>query len=328
MAQRRRPRGRELNGIILLDKAQGASSNACLQEVKRLFNANKAGHTGSLDPLATGVLPLCFGEATKISQFLLDADKIYRTRIKLGVRTDTADSEGSVISERDASGITREQILNVLPQFTGDILQMPPMYSALKHQGTPLYKLAREGKEVERASRPVSIYELELIDFDGDEIELKIHCSKGTYVRTIADDIGEVLGCGAHVTALRRLQSGGFHESGCVTISTLYELKEAGSADDPTDPFSAIDGFLVGADKAVEDLPAVFMPEMTARFIKQGQPVMVRHLPTEGLVRLYEEEEFIGIGVILDDGRVAPRRLMTGPGTASSMVEPDSAPSL
>jgi tRNA pseudouridine55 synthase len=315
VAQRRRPRGRDINGIILLDKAQGASSNACLQEVKRLFNANKAGHTGSLDPLATGVLPLCFGEATKISQFLLDADKIYRTRIKLGVRTDTADSEGSVISERDASTITREQILNALPQFTGDILQMPPMYSALKHQGTPLYKLAREGKEVERASRPVTIYELELTEFSGDEIELEIHCSKGTYVRTIADDIGEVLGCGAHVTALRRLQAGGFDESDCVTISTLRELKEAGSADDP---FSAMDRFLISADKAVEDLPAVVMPELTARFIKQGQPVMVRHLPTEGLVRLYEEEEFIGIGVILDDGRVAPRRLMTGQDNAPS----------
>lgn len=328
MAQRRRPRGRELNGIIILDKAQGMSSNACLQEVKRLFNANKAGHTGSLDPLATGVLPLCFGEATKISQFLLDADKIYRTRIKLGVRTDTADSEGSVISECDASMITREQVLKVLPQFTGDILQMPPMYSALKHQGTPLYKLAREGKEVVRASRPVTVYELELTDFSGDEIELEIHCSKGTYVRTIADDIGEVLGCGAHVTALRRLLAGGFDESDCVTISALLELKEAGSAAEPADPFSAIDRFLIGADKAVEDLPAVKMPEMTARFIKQGQPVMVRHLPTEGLVRLYEEEEFIGIGVILDDGRVAPRRLMTGPDTATSMVEPDSAPSL
>jgi len=327
VAQRRRPRGRDVNGIIILDKAQGMSSNACLQEVKRLFNANKAGHTGSLDPLATGVLPLCFGEATKISQFLLDADKIYRTRIKLGIRTDTADCEGSVISERDASKIGREQILDVLPQFTGDILQMPPMYSALKHQGTPLYKLAREGKEVVRASRPVTVYELALTDFSGDEIELEIHCSKGTYVRTIADDIGEALGCGAHVTALRRLQAGGFDESNCVTISTLRELHE-GSTGDSADPFSAMDQFLISADKAVEDLPAVFMPEITARFIKQGQPVMVRHLPTEGLVRLYEEEEFIGIGVILDDGRVAPRRLMTGPDMATSMVEPDSAPSL
>jgi tRNA pseudouridine55 synthase len=318
VAQRRRPRGRDISGIIILDKAQGMSSNACLQEVKRLFNANKAGHTGSLDPLATGVLPLCFGEATKISQFLLDADKVYRTRIRLGIRTDTADSEGSVISERDASSITRAQILNVLPRFTGDILQMPPMYSALKHQGQPLYKLAREGKEVIREERPVTVYELELTDFCGDEIELEIHCSKGTYVRTIADDIGEALGCGAHVIALRRLQAGGFDESNCVTIGSLHELKAAGSAADPADPYSAIDQYLISADTAVEHLPAVFMPEMTARFIKQGQPVMVRHLPTEGLVRLYEEKEFIGIGVILDDGRVAPRRLMTGPDTATS----------
>lgn len=316
MIQRRRIPGRDINGIIVLDKAQGMSSNACLQEAKRLLNANKAGHTGSLDPLATGVLPLCFGEATKISQFLLDSDKRYRTRVKLGQRTDTADSEGNVISEGDVSAVTREAIDGLLPRFTGRIMQLPPMYSALKHQGTPLYKLARAGQHVEREPRPVTIYSLTLTDFqvlEGSvEIELEIHCSKGTYVRTIADDIGQALGCGGHVTVLRRLQAGAFKESDCVTIAALRELKESAMAAGEADIFAALDSFLIGADKAVEDLPAVVLPEMTAGFIKQGQPVMVRHLPAEGLVRLYEENEFIGIGAILDDGRVAPRRLMTG----------------
>ena len=165
MTQRRRQRGRDINGIIVLDKAKGASSNACLQEVKRLFGAEKAGHTGALDPLATGVLPLCFGEATKISQFLLDSDKRYRTSVSLGVRTDTFDSEGAVISERAVDAVTRERVELELEQFRGDIEQTPPMYSALKHNGTPLYKLARAGQEVDRQARPVTIYALELLNY-------------------------------------------------------------------------------------------------------------------------------------------------------------------
>lgn len=307
MTQRRRQRGRDITGIIVLDKARGASSNACLQEVKRLFEAEKAGHTGALDPLATGVLPLCFGEATKISQFLLDSDKRYRTRVKLGVRTDTADSEGAVISEGSVTGVTRERVLEELQQFRGDIEQTPPMYSALKHQGTPLYKLARAGQEVERQARPVTIYALELLsytesDFEGTTLELEIFCSKGTYIRSIADDLGESLGCGAHVIALHRLQAGAFGESQCVSIERLREVKEAGG-------LAAIDQFLVPADKAVAELPRVVLPLETADYVKQGQAVLVRHLPDSGLVRLYAEDEFIGIGIMLDDGRVAPRRL-------------------
>ncbi len=309
MTQRRRQRGRDITGIIVLDKAKGASSNACLQEVKRLFEAEKAGHTGALDPLATGVLPLCFGEATKISQFLLDSDKRYRTRVKLGVRTDTADSEGAVISERSVAGVTRERVLEELQQFRGDIEQTPPMYSALKHQGTPLYKLARAGQEVERQARPVTIYALELLSFaegvgEGTTLELEIFCSKGTYVRSIADDLGEALGCGAHVTELRRLQAGAFSESQCVSIERLREVKEAGGLE-------AIDQFLVPADEAVSELPRVVLPSATADYVKQGQAVLVRHLPDSGLVRLYDEDEFIGIGIMLDDGRVAPRRLFS-----------------
>ncbi len=306
MTQRRRQRGRDINGIIVLDKAKGASSNACLQEVKRLFGAEKAGHTGALDPLATGVLPLCFGEATKISQFLLDSDKRYRTTVRLGVRTDTFDSEGAVISERAVDAVTRERVELELEQFRGDIEQTPPMYSALKHNGTPLYKLARAGQEVDRQARPVTIYALELLNYTesdtGKTLELEIFCSKGTYVRSIADDLGEALGCGGHVTALHRLQAGAFDESQCVSIERLKEVKEAGG-------YEALDRFLVAADEAVADLPRVVLPSMTADYVKQGQAVLVRHLPESGLVRLYDEDEFIGIGIMLDDGRVAPRRL-------------------
>lgn len=304
MGQWRRPRGRDLTGILVLDKAKGKSSNGCLQEVKRLFEAEKAGHTGSLDPLASGVLPLCFGEATKISQFLLDSDKRYKTLIQLGVRTDSADSQGEVIERRSAAAIEREDVLAAMEAFRGDIKQTPPMYSALKHNGKPLYKLAREGIEVERKARDVTIYSIDLLAFcsESKTLELEIDCSKGTYIRTIADDLGESLGCGAHVVELRRLQAGAFSEAQSVSLEQLEAAKEAGGLE-------AIDAFLFGADLAVEELPRVILPADTAAFVKQGQAVIVRHLPEAGLVRLYEEEIFIGIGAILDDGRVAPRRL-------------------
>jgi len=304
VTQYRRKRGRSINGIVVLDKATGASSNGCLQEVKRLFDAEKAGHTGALDPLATGVLPLCFGEATKVSQFMLDSDKRYRTVLQLGVRTDTADIEGAVISERSAAGVTEDAILTALESFRGDIKQTPPMYSALKHQGQPLYKLARAGKEVERKARDVTVFELKLIAFDSEAatVELEIFCSKGTYVRTIGDDLGEMLGCGANVIALRRLQAGAFAEAQCVSIEQLRELKETGGLE-------AIDALIKPADIAVQGLPEVNLPAETAAFVKLGQAVIVRHLPVSGLVRLYEEQRFIGIGTILDDGRVAPKRL-------------------
>ena len=273
MAQYRRPRGRNISGIIVLDKATGVSSNGALQEVKNLFEAEKAGHTGSLDPLATGVLPLCLGEATKVSQFLLDSDKRYQTLLQLGIRTDTADIEGSVIAQRDPSGITLAQIEIALERFRGDIEQTPPMYSALKHKGQPLYKLARAGKEVERQARPVTIYELKLLAFDAQAatVELEIFCSKGTYVRTIGDDLGEALGCGANVIALRRIQAGAFTQAQCVTIERLRELKQAGG-------LGAIDALLSPADSAVEGLPAVVLPQQTANFLKLGQALSLIHI--------------------------------------------------
>ncbi len=301
--RQRRNKGRKVNGIVLLDKATGLSSNAALQQVKRLFEAQKAGHTGSLDPLATGVLPLCLGEATKVSQFLLDSDKAYRARLKLGVRTDSGDSEGMETSKRDCSAVSRKDIESALRQFEGEIEQTPPMHSAIKVDGVPLYKMARKGIEIERKSRTVRIDRIELFQYEGDEAEIEVACSKGTYIRTIADDLGEKLGCGAHIIALRRIQAGKFCEPQCISLEELQRIKES-------DGLAGIDEYLIAMDEAVGDLPEVRLPSITADCVKHGQAVLVRHLPAEGLVRLYDEEEFIGIGAIDDDGKVAPRRLL------------------
>lgn len=303
MAQRRRFIGRNVNGIVVLDKAEGLSSNAALQQVKRLFEANKAGHTGSLDPLATGVLPLCLGEATKVSQFLLDSDKKYRARIKLGERTDSGDSAGVVIQQCHDVAVSRKTIEKALQQFRGVIDQVPPMYSALKVGGVPLYKLARKGTVIERDSRQVTIHSIELTSFENDEIELEIACSKGTYIRTIADDLGQIVGCGAHIVALRRIQAGVFTEQDCVTREFLeHEKEQAG--------LEGIDQLLIPMDAAIGDLPEVVLPGVTAACIRNGQAVLVRHLPASGLVRLYDEGQFIGIGSIDDEGMVAPKRLL------------------
>jgi tRNA pseudouridine55 synthase len=299
----KRKKGRSIDGIFILDKAIGISSNRALQEVKRIFDAQKAGHTGSLDPLATGVLPLCLGEATKVSQFLLDSDKKYRAKLKLGVRTDSGDCEGNVLESCADFQISQLEIEQALTPFKGEIEQVPPMYSALKVNGVPLYKMARKGQTIEREARRITVYSIELTAFEGDELELEIACSKGTYIRTIADDLGQALGCGAHIIALRRTQAGAFTEADCVTTLKLIEVFESGS-------LSTIDEHLIPMDKAMEDLPEVVLPSVTASFIKNGQPVLVRHLPEEGLVRLYEEGQFIGIGCIDDEGKVAPRRLI------------------
>ena len=298
----RRNRGRNINGIIVLDKPAGESSNRSLQKVKRLLDAAKAGHTGSLDPLATGVLPLCFGEATKLSQFLLDADKKYSTTIKLGVKTASGDSQAEVLSRCEVN-LTQEKVESCLEAFRGEITQVPSMYSALKHQGVPLYKLARKGQEVERKKRTVIISRLEMLDFRGDEIDLEIDCSKGTYIRSIADDVGDMLGVGGHVIALRRLASGPFNADESVSLETLQQEAEAGGA-------CALDHYLQPADLTVQALEKVDIPAATAEYVRQGQPVIARGLPTEGQVRLYSDGEFFGIGKILDDGRVAPVRLL------------------
>lgn len=303
MSRQRQRRVRNINGIVVLDKANGLSSNAALQEVKRLYEANKAGHAGSLDPLATGVLPVCLGEATKVSQFLLDSDKRYRARIKLGIRTDTGDSEGSIIERNEGISVSRKAIERALIKFKGEVEQVPPMHSAIKMNGVPLYKLARKGIAVEREPRLVTLYQICLVEFVNSELELEISCSKGTYIRTIADDLGQELGCGAHVIELRRTQAGVFTEKDSISSEELALEKENRGLD-------KIDQFLIPMDRAIQDLPEVNLPSITAGHVKNGQAVLVRHLPKNGLVRMYEDEQFIGIGSIDDDGKVAPKRLI------------------
>ncbi len=291
-----------MRGILLLDKPRGITSNDALQRVKRLYRADKAGHTGSLDPLADGLLPVCFGAATKISAFLLDADKRYWVRIRLGITTTTADSDGEVLETRAVDGVSEKALRQVLTRFEGRIEQIPPMYSALKHKGERLYKLAREGKEVEREPRSVTIHSLQLGACDLPEFELQVHCSKGTYVRTLAEDIGEALGCGAHVTALRRTGVGPYGDDGLVSMEALEKLAEEG--------FDAMDSLLLPVESALADWPEVKLTPDSSFYVRQGQPVLVPNAPVEGLVRIFGPDGFIGVGEILDDGRVAPRRLM------------------
>ena len=299
---RRNKQGRSINGILLLDKPVGLTSNAALQKIKRLFHAKKAGHTGSLDPLASGLLPLCLGEATKISGYLLNADKKYQAICKLGVTTTTADAEGDVIQTLPVPALDSKSINKVLTKFIGDIEQVPPMHSALKQNGQPLYKLARQGIEVERKARQVTLYSLDLIKIEADCLFIDVHCSKGTYIRTLCEDIGHELGCGAHLTGLRRTASGPFDIEQAQDIEQLELLAESG--------MEQLDAQLLPMDRALEHIPVVNLTDNSAYYIKQGQAVLVSNAPTDGLVRLLNEHHFLGIGHILDDGRVAPKRLI------------------
>ncbi|CAI2038757.1 tRNA pseudouridine(55) synthase TruB [Serratia marcescens] len=307
---RPRRRGRDIHGVLLLDKPQGLSSNDALQKVKRLYNANRAGHTGALDPLATGMLPICLGEATKFSQYLLDSDKRYRVIAKLGQRTDTSDADGQIVQERPVN-FTRAQLDAALDTFRGDIQQVPSMYSALKYQGKKLYEYARQGIEVPREARSITVYELQFIRWEGDELELEIHCSKGTYIRTITDDLGELLGCGAHVIYLRRLQVATYPIARMVTLEQLNALL-AQAQEQEIAPGELLDPLLMPMDSPVENYPEVNLLPVVAGYVKQGQPVQVAGAPASGLVRITEGEErkFLGVGDIAEDGRVAPRRLV------------------
>ncbi|WNL39332.1 tRNA pseudouridine(55) synthase TruB [Halomonas sp. PAMB 3232] len=299
----RRRKGLPVNGVMLLDKPKGLSSNHALQRVRRLFEAQKAGHTGTLDPMATGLLPICLGEATKFSAHLLEADKMYRTRVELGVMTDTGDAEGEVLERRDVPALTEHDIEAAIARFRGEIDQVPPMYSALKHQGRKLYELAREGKEVERKARRVCIHEARLIGFDGAAFELEVSCSKGTYIRTLAEDIGAALGCGAHISALRRLRTGPFDSEAMWTLEEIEAL-----ADQPTR-----EAKLMPVDVLVDHLPALTVDDTGHQRLSHGQPAALdaTALGLENLARLYHADAFIGLGVVKGPQEVAPKRLLS-----------------
>jgi len=309
--RRQRPRGRPVDGILILNKPQGITSNDALQQVKYLFYAAKAGHTGSLDPLATGVLPICLGEATKFTQFLLEADKTYQSTFCLGMATETGDSDGETVSATDASALTQAQLEQAIEAFRGEIKQIPSMYSALKHNGQPLYKLARQGITVEREARDATIYSYEILAFrpgEKAELDVQISCSKGTYIRTLAEDLGKAVGCGAHVTRLHRTVAGPFREEDSITLPQLESLREGKRGED-------LDFLLKPLDAAVSDAIAVELTESMAWYFRQGQAVMspeVYRQSEEGdIVRIFHTDGgFMGVGEVLDDGRVKPRRLV------------------
>lgn len=298
-----RNQGRIINGILLLDKPEGITSNAALQTVKRLYAARKAGHTGSLDPLASGMLPICFGEATKFSQFLLEADKHYQVTASLGIKTASGDREGDIIQQRDIPPISTELLNTLFDKFTGKITQVPSMFSALKHNGQPLYKLARQGIEVERKQREVIIHSLKLLSYTENSFNFEVHCSKGTYVRTLVEDMGEMLACGAHVGVLRRLGAANYQASQMKTLAELEELAQTGEK-------STLDSFLLPVDSSINTWPELSLSEAAIYYLKQGQAVIAPEAPDSGWVRLMRKNgEFLGVGEILENGWVTPRRL-------------------
>lgn len=299
-----RKRGRDIHGVFLLDKPQGMSSNDIMQKVKRIFQANKAGHTGALDPLATGMLPICLGEATKFSQFLLDADKRYLVTAKLGERTDTSDAEGQIVETRDVKLKTPE-ILTALEQFRGNILQVPTMFSALKHNGKPLYEYARQGITVEREARPITIFELNFIEYNAPYLTLEVHCSKGTYIRTLVDDLGEVLGCGAHVTMLRRTAVADYPTEKMLDWHALQSLAEQ-------QDLALLDALLLPMDTAVAKLPTLTLNESQTQGIGFGQRIKFDNLNRlQGQVRLFSHENrFLGVAVIDENNVIRPQRLV------------------
>ena len=297
-----KPRGRAVNGILVLDKPVGMGSNEALQRVKRLYRARKAGHTGSLDRLASGLLPICFGEATKLSGYLLNADKHYVAAFQLGVTTSTGDAEGAVVSQRPVPAFTEAAIERAAARFRGRIEQVPPMHSALKHKGKRLYQLARAGIVVERQPREVTIHRFDVVRAEAEQVEVEVVCSKGTYVRTLAEDFGAILGCGASVKSLRRVGAGPFTAGDMLELSSIEASFEQGPR--------ALDDLLRPMEAAVSQWPSVELSEGMAFYLCKGQPVLVPHSPTEGWVRIHAERAgFIGVGEVLDDGRIAPRRL-------------------
>lgn len=301
---------RAVSGVLLLDKAHGISSNTALQQVKRLFQAEKAGHTGNLDPIATGLLPVCFGEATKFSHYLLDANKRYQARFKLGATTNTGDSEGEILSQHPVTSSLIE-VGRVLSAFIGPIKQIPPMHSALKHQGKALYTYARAGVEIHREPRDVIIYSLTLDALSGDELSVTVHCSKGTYIRVLGEDIGAALGCGAYMIALRRIESGRFNLSDAISFPQLELMTQ-----------EQRDSTLLPADCLLEGLPKVSLDSESASYLQQGQSVWQAGQTEKGPVSLYGPGHvFLGLGEITDEGKIAPKRLIL----KDKMLKPSNA---
>jgi len=289
---------RIVDGVLLLDKPQGMTSNAALQTARRLLNAAKAGHTGTLDPMATGLLPLTFGEATKFSQMLLDADKEYEATVRLGIETDTGDAEGTQIATAPVD-VTEDAIRSALSRLTGEIEQVPPMYSALKRDGKPLYEYARAGIEVERAARKVTIHALELLAVGPDSFRVRVACSKGTYVRTLAIDLGRILGCGGHLSALRRTRIGPFS----IDLATMLDALEATAPEQR-------DRLLAPADALVAHLPRVELEGAQGALLLQGR-VIAAPVGNAGLVRIYSAERFLGLGERTTDGKLCAKRLVS-----------------
>ncbi len=312
MARRRRT-GCDINGLVIVDKPSGPSSNQVLQQVRRLFNANKAGHTGNLDPLASGVLPICLGEATKLSGYLLDADKRYHVRCQLGTLTDTGDSEGQTLARQTIPEFTSAQLTQLLDTFMGEQWQVPPMFSALKHQGQPLYKLARKGVEVERKPRAVNIYSIELLEQQSDRFELLVSCSKGTYIRTLVEDIAVALGTLGHVTILRRTQAAGFSLADSVSLTALQALAEHSN--------TALMTRLIPAETALPDWPECPLDNAQVKQLRFGQPVELQSASACAGVRLFDEHrQFFGLGHISEGGVLTSIRLFAERSKQESLV--------
>lgn len=288
---------KQVDGVLLLDKPIGLTSNDALQKARRLFSAAKGGHTGTLDPMATGLLPLCFGEATKFSADLLNADKTYEALVKFGVTTDSGDAEGNVIATATVN-VEKDDIFRVLLQFTGDILQTPPMHSALKRDGRPLYELARQGIVVEREARAVTIHAINFLDFSGDVLSIRVACSKGTYIRVLATDIGNALGCGAHLIGLRRTEVADLNLANTVTLAELEALDES----QRLERLQPVDALLLS-------LPILAVEGEAAERFRHGNPIDLSEA-VSGKIRVYAEERLIGVGEPGSDGRLWPKRLV------------------
>lgn len=310
MAQFKRVK-RNINGVLLLDKPLGFSSNQALQKVKWLFQAAKAGHTGTLDPLATGLLPICLGEATKFAQYVTDADKTYIATVKFGETTTTGDAEGEVLA-RHPVDFDLKKLAAVCDAFVGEISQVPPMYSALKFEGKALYEYAREGVDIERQARLVTITSIQIDSFANEIAVLTVSCSKGTYIRTLAEDIGHQLGCGAHLIGLRRTETAGYLIEDAITLEALELLvKET--------PVEKLAELILPMDSAIAYLPKLVLNVDAAHYLMQGQAVWQSGLVPEGELRLYDDKnQFLGLGVLQEDGKIAPKRLMRDPNTVQN----------